>query len=368
MAVDLPAWGHKAIDKLRRWFFWRGRKEAKGGHCHVAWSKVCRPVELGGLGISSLKELGWALRMGWLWLHKTESSQPWSALPIRIPEKVQAFFTTAMQVEIGDGSTTLFWQDRWLHGQRIVDVAPRLVAAVPKKTVGKCTVLEALIDNRWISDIRGATTVGAIAEYLILWDILSTVGMQMGVIDIHSVKAAHEGFFFGSVQFEHFEKIWKSWTSAKCHYFVWLVAHKKCWTADQLARHGLDHLEKCPLCNQDEETIDHLLVSCVFAKQFWFEFLRQANLQGLAPQSGTVSFLDWWTQATDRSMGMEKRGINSLIILGAWTLWKHWNCCVFYAMTPNLVVGLAQAAEDRKMWELAGAKGVSFLMAQLSGG
>jgi hypothetical protein len=27
-------------------------------------------------------------------------------------------------------------------------------------------------------------------------------------------------------------------------------------------------------------------------------------------------------------------------------------------MTPNLAVGLEQAAEDRKMWELAGAKGV----------
>jgi hypothetical protein len=106
MAVDLPAWAHKAIDKLRRGFFWRGRKEAKGGHCHVAWSKVCRPMELGGLGISSLKESGWALRMRWLWLHKTESSRPWSALPIKIPEKVQAFFAAAMQVEIGDGSTT----------------------------------------------------------------------------------------------------------------------------------------------------------------------------------------------------------------------------------------------------------------------
>jgi hypothetical protein len=173
----------------------------------VAWSKVCRPMEHGRLGISSLKELGWALRMRWLWLHKTESSRPWSALPIKIPEKIQAFFTAAMQVEIGDGSTTLFWQDRWFHGQRIVDVAPRLVAAVPKKTVGKCTVLEALTDNRWISDIHGATIVGVIAEYLILWDILSTVELQMGVSGIHfwrlaankqySVKVVYEGFFLG---------------------------------------------------------------------------------------------------------------------------------------------------------------------------
>jgi hypothetical protein len=58
MALDLPAWGHKATDKLHQGFFWRGRKEAKGGHCHVAWTKVCRPMELGGLRISSLKKLG----------------------------------------------------------------------------------------------------------------------------------------------------------------------------------------------------------------------------------------------------------------------------------------------------------------------
>jgi hypothetical protein len=30
MTVDLLAWGHKSIDKLRQGFFWRGRNEAKG--------------------------------------------------------------------------------------------------------------------------------------------------------------------------------------------------------------------------------------------------------------------------------------------------------------------------------------------------
>ena len=32
------------------------------GHCLIAWPKVCRSKELGGLGISGLKSLGWALR------------------------------------------------------------------------------------------------------------------------------------------------------------------------------------------------------------------------------------------------------------------------------------------------------------------
>jgi hypothetical protein len=103
MALDLPSWAHKVIDKLRRGFYWRGRKEAKGGHCQVAWGVVCRPMELGGLGISSLKELGWVRRMRWLWLQKTESNRPWSTLPIQVPDKAKALFSVAMQTEVGDG-------------------------------------------------------------------------------------------------------------------------------------------------------------------------------------------------------------------------------------------------------------------------
>jgi hypothetical protein len=57
MALDLPQWAHKEFDKIRRNYFWRGHKEAKGGHCLVAWDAVCRPIELGGLSISNLRNL-----------------------------------------------------------------------------------------------------------------------------------------------------------------------------------------------------------------------------------------------------------------------------------------------------------------------
>jgi hypothetical protein len=66
---------------------------------------------------------------------------------------------------------------------------------------------------------------------------------------------------------------------------------------------------------------------------------------------------EWWQKANERAPGPSKKGLNSLIILGAWTLWKHRNRCVFYGIAPNLVAAVSQADEERRIWELAGARG-----------
>ena len=81
LALDLPAGTLQAIDKIRRGFLWKGRKDVRGGHCLIAWPKVTRPPELGGLGISYLQNLGWALRLRWMWLLKTEPEKPWVFFP-----------------------------------------------------------------------------------------------------------------------------------------------------------------------------------------------------------------------------------------------------------------------------------------------
>jgi hypothetical protein len=62
---------------------------------------------------------------------------------------------------------------------------------------------------------------------------------------------------------------------------------------------------------------------------------------------------------------MVRKGLNSLIILGICTLWKHRNRCVFDGVVPNMAACLSQADEERRVWELAGAKGISFLMAHV---
>ena len=56
--------------------------KGNGGNCLVAWEKVQRPFEYGGLGIHNLEFFGWALRIRWLWAQKTDPSRPWAGLTI----------------------------------------------------------------------------------------------------------------------------------------------------------------------------------------------------------------------------------------------------------------------------------------------
>jgi hypothetical protein len=91
------------------------------------------PLELGGLGISSFPELCWALRLRWLWLQKTDHSRPWSGLQIQVPKKARAFFSEEVTTEVGDGTNTKFWKDKWLNGKRITDLFPRLFNAILKR-------------------------------------------------------------------------------------------------------------------------------------------------------------------------------------------------------------------------------------------
>ena len=184
--------------------------------------------------------------MRWIWLQKTEPNRPWAKLPIQVPNHVRSFFLVAIISEVGNGSHTLFWTDRWLHGQCIADLAPRLYATVPKRRIKKCIVQEALTDRTWVKDIQGALTVGAIVDFLQLWDLLSGFELHPEVEDPHiwrlscsgqySAKSAYESLFIGAIQFWPWERIWKTWAPAKYRFFLWLVAHNRCWTADRLAK------------------------------------------------------------------------------------------------------------------------------------
>ena len=130
----------------------------------MAWEKVQRPLELGGLGIPNLEIMGWALQVRWLWLRKTDSGKPWLSLDIPIHANVLALFQVGMQISIGNGTSTKFWKDKWINGSSVREIAPLVVAAVPTRIRNMSLVAEAMVDNRWAQDIQGGLSMIGIYE------------------------------------------------------------------------------------------------------------------------------------------------------------------------------------------------------------
>lgn len=130
----------------------------------------------------------------------------------------------------------------------------------------------------------------------------------------------NQHMFVGAVHFKPWERIWKSWATAKCIFFMWIVAHNKCWTANHLCQKRLLHSEYCDQKKQ--------LTTCLFLV---FSLSKRSTSSSImwVPQPNDISFDDWWARANDRVSGPVQKEVNS-IILGAWAMWNHLNRCVFY--------------------------------------
>jgi hypothetical protein len=97
------------------------------------------------------------------------------------------------------------------------------------------------------------------------------------------------------------------------------------------------------------------------------KLLLLVNLQHLAHQSCEGVFMDWWQDLSTKVPGIARNGLNSLVILGVWTLWKHRNGCVFDNKSPSVAVAIRSVGLEIDLWVLAGAKKLSLLTAPILG-
>lgn len=67
--------------------------------------------------------------------------------------------------------------------------------------------------------------------------------------------------------------------------------------------------------------------------------------------------------ASSRVDGLVKKSFSdSIIILGAWTIWKHRKRCVFDVITTDVCFVVSVLKEELHQWSFAGARGVSHLL------
>ena len=364
LAVALSPWAIKCIDSIRRGFLWKGAQSAKGGQCLLAWPRVCRPPELGGLGIIDLQHFGYALRMRWLWLKRTEDARPWHELPDEKDPIVEAMFQASIYVELGNGRKALFWTDRWLQGKSLVDVAPSLCRVIGPRIKKTRTVAQALQANRWTKDISGALTVQVILDYLLVWDLMRGVNLVDDRPDrlcwkwtadkVFSSSSAYRSFFIGQHPVEGATLLRKVRAPAKCKFFIWLVLHDRCWTADRRKRHGLQQNDSCTLCAQASETIDHLLICCPFSRELWYNLFRRIGWATVTPSVQDKWLVVWWNKARKSIQKQDRPCFDSVVITVTWILWKERNNRIFNRAVKTLAETLDWVVDEIAAWFQAG--------------
>ena len=97
-------------------------------------------------------------------------------------------------------------------------------------------------------------------------------------------------------------------------------------TLDQLKRRVMTFANRCFMCEEEDETIDHLLIHCKSAKMLWDLFLSIVGIRWVFLQSILHTLLAW--QGAIVSKKRKKIWIAAPLWL-FWTLWRARNKLVF---------------------------------------
>jgi hypothetical protein len=347
-AFPADKWLIKKIDKLRRGFIWSAEEEAKGGKCLVNWKRICAPKRYGGLDIKDISAFSRSLRLRWLWLHWDQSERPWKGMEIPCDSTDIELFSACTRISIGNGATARFWTDRWLSGMAPAMMAPALYKLAFRK---KLSVKDALTQGRWMRGIERLTTIQEMEELAVLWELVQNVQLSnssdtatwtMTANNAYSAKTAYEAQFYGRFILHDLNIVWKAKMEEKVIFFLWLVLQNRLWTADRLSNRGWTHDDKCCLCQQILENVDHLLLRCPFSLEVWSKFSN--THQNIVQAVITAADLnDWWRTL---NAGPKADVVKDVTMAGyvAWNIWKERNQRIFQDKRASAisVAGLAK--------------------------
>ena len=130
-----------------------------------------------------------------------------------------------------------------------------------------------------------------------------------------STSSAYRAFYVGQYQVNGAKVLHKTQAPGKCKFLVWLALHDRCWTAERRKRHGLQDDDACILCNQEPESIDHLLLLCPFSREIWFRVLSWFSWGEVAPDSQAFNLAVWWAAARKRIPRDTCKGFDSIVVL-----------------------------------------------------
>jgi hypothetical protein len=354
--LEIPVAIKEQIIKFMRHCLWRKKNNdvQSKGPALIAWSTVCKPKDQGGLGVLHLETQNNALllknlhkfynKMDIPWVNlvwssyytqghlpgfKMEGSFWWKS-HIKLIDK----FKGISRCHIGDGKSALFWTDLW-ENVCMTQKFPHLLSFAKSTDLTVYQVLE----TEFLEDLfHLPLSQEAFSEFedleVLCGRIIST--FQQGNIDSWSyiwgskeftTKQAYKALMGTQIVPVHFNWLWKTSCQARHKFFFWLLLHDRLNTRNLLRRKDfIIQSYSCVTlsCNQ-EETLQHLFLSCPFASACW-DYICPERTMDLSIMEAIIDI----KQKINEPFSMD------IIILAAWSIWIVRNNKFFNNDSPSL--------------------------------
>lgn len=366
-ALRVPKKFLKEVDKSRRRFLWAQEEELSGGKCKVNWSKVCSPVEYGGLGVLDLEKFNRALRLRWLWHSWKKPDRPWVGMEVPCDDREKAAFSAMTTITIGDGSRATFWCCAWAGVEPLKLSFPRLFKHSRRKNR---TVQAALHANTWIKDLAHGDTNPLLQEFSDMERLIreARAKIRLGQPDEikwkltangqYSASSAYRAQFQGSLKTPFRAVFWSAWAPGRLKIFSWLLHLNRLWCNDRLQRRGWENQYFCQLCFRHLESSVHLFWQCEKTRAVWEKVSTWNGCQAVssATWNSLHSSIDIVERIINSTATSNRKGIKTIVTLVLWEIWLERNQCTFRGKVAHGMDVLTAARRSIDLWRQAGAK------------
>ena len=260
-----------------------------------------------------------------------------------------------------------------MRGLNASQIAPLVVQEVSTQCINRRTVQEGLLNNRWIGDIRGVLSPQGMIQCFALLAMVATIFRDEQQPDSFTWPWSASGNYSATSTYRMLNQgvtrvswascIWGSWAPLKCKIFGWLALQYRLWTSDRRVRHGLQTaVDSCYTCLQESDSVDHVLVQCVYARSTWIGCLLRMGVNLPSP-AADATWEAWWMRNRGNLSKNARKELDTFCILVAWSLWKQRNARGFANVNRQKSVKalICQILDEWSMWKRAksGGRGIS---------
>ena len=243
----------------------------------------------------------------------------------------------------GDGSQISFWHDIWIGDECLKTLFPRLFSL---ESTRDCKVMDrCYLDNGsyvikwdWRRPIRdGTERVQLDGLNHLLMNFVPSSSQDCWEFSLNdsrcytvsSMRKHIESFTLSTDA----EKIrWNKLTPIKLNILKWRISLDRIPTRSNLDSRGIDlDSTRCPVCNDEIETSQHLLIDCAIAKSSW---ILVSRWWGFHDYPKDLPSLIKWADNTNLPT-KSARIFDAVVQTTLWAIWNLRNRICFDAKPPR---------------------------------